>query len=48
MRHLYRVTFIDDDGATVIREIEARNEFEAKQLAGAFNKVVLSVVNCDL
>ncbi len=44
----YQVTFIDDNGKQVSRTVDARHEFEAVQLAGAFNKVVISIVNLDL
>lgn len=44
----YEVIFVDDDGETVKRVVMARHEFEATQLAGAFGKVVRSVVNQDL
>lgn len=43
----YEVTFIDDDGEQVTRTVTARHEFEATQLAGAFGKVVVSVINLD-
>ena len=46
--YAYRVTFINDHGQTVTREVTARHGFEAVQLAKAFNKFVLSVINCDL
>lgn len=45
---LFRVSYVDDDGRTVVKEVEARNEFEAAQLAGGFNKPHLCVVNLDL
>lgn len=48
MEYHYKVEFIDDNGKTVVKEVEARNEFEATQLAGAFGKVVITVVNLDL
>lgn len=44
----YQITFIASNGETKTVEVEARNEFEAIQLAGAFGKVVLSLVNLDL
>lgn len=44
----YQVTFIASNGETKTVEVEARHEFEAVQLAGAFGKVVLSVVNLDI
>ena len=47
-QYLYRVTFINDDGQTITHAVEARNTFEAVQLAGAFGKVIISVINCDL
>ena len=45
---MYQVTFINKSGNRVARTVEARNEFEAAQLAGAFNCVVISVVNLNL
>ena len=48
MIYLYSVTFINSHGDQITREVEAHNEFEAKQIAGAFNFVVLSIVNLDL
>ena len=45
---MYQVTFINKSGNSVTRTIEARNEFEAVQLAGAFNCQVISVVNLNL
>lgn len=48
MTYTYRVEYINDHGKTVTREVAARNEYEAVQLAGAIGKVILSVVNCDL
>jgi len=44
----YKVTFINDSGEQISRTVDARNEFEATQLAGAFNNVVISVINLDL
>ena len=44
----YQVTFINKDGEQVTKKVLARHEFEAKQLAGAFNCVVISIVNLDL
>jgi len=44
----YKVTFIDNDGVQREVTVEARNEFEAVQLAEAFSKFVISVVNLDL
>ncbi|MBW1678345.1 MAG: hypothetical protein JRJ79_17570 [Deltaproteobacteria bacterium] len=46
--YTYVVTFIDQDGHEVVREVIARNPFEALQLAGAFNRVILSLVNLDI
>ena len=45
---MYQVTFIDARGKEVSKTVEARNEFEAVQVANAFNCVVVSVVNLDL
>ncbi|MBW1678370.1 MAG: hypothetical protein JRJ79_17705 [Deltaproteobacteria bacterium] len=45
--YTYVVTFIDHDGREIIREVMARHEFEAIQLAGAFNRQILSIVNLD-
>ena len=47
-QYLFQVTFVRYDGQTVTRAVEARNTFEAIQLAGAFGKVIISVINCDL
>ena len=44
----FQVIFINENGETVTREVEARHEFEAKQLAGALGRVIISIVNCDL
>ena len=44
---MYQVTFIKN-GSIVVKTAEARNEFEAVQLAGAFNCVVIGVVNLNL
>ena len=44
---MYQVTF-NKNGNIVVKTVEARNEFEAVQLAGAFNCVVISVVNLNL
>jgi len=44
----YTVTFINGNGETIVRDVVARNEFEAVQLAGAFNCVVISAVNNSL
>ena len=43
----YDVTFINKNGVTVTKTVEARHEFEAIQIAGAFNLTVLSVVCLD-
>lgn len=43
----YEVTF-NRDGKTVTVEVEARHEFEAVQLAGAFNRPNVTVINLDL
>ena len=45
---MYKVTFISKNGKEVSKEVEARNEFEAVQLANAFGCVVISVVDLDL
>ena len=45
---MYQVTFINKSGNRVTRTVEARNEFEAVQLANAFNCVVISVINLNL
>ena len=45
---MYQVTFINGNGNRVTRTVEARHEFEAVQLAGAFNCQVISVVNLNL
>lgn len=44
----YEVTFINRSGETITKTTTARNENEAVQLVGAFNLVILSVVNLDL
>lgn len=44
----YRITFINDNGDTIVREVDARHSFEAIQLAGAFGKTVISIINLDL
>ena len=44
---MYKVTFYKS-GKQVSKEVEARNEFEAVQVANAFGCVVVSVVNLDL
>lgn len=43
----YEVTFTQN-GKTVTVTVEARHEFEAIQLAGAFNLPNVTVVNLDL
>ena len=43
--NVYQVTFIDNDGEYVVKKVDARHCFEAVQLAGAFNNVVISVIN---
>lgn len=48
MYYAYKVTFIAANGEHKTVEVEARHEFEAIQLAGAFNKVIVSVINLDL
>jgi uncharacterized protein YbcC (UPF0753/DUF2309 family) len=48
MMKKYQVIFIDKDGERITREVDARHEFEAIQLAGAFGLTVLSVINLDL
>ena len=45
---MYQVTFINKSGNSVVKTVEARNEFEAVQLAGAFNCQLISVVNLNL
>jgi len=47
-QYTYRVTFYDADGSIRVVKVNARHEFEAVQLAGAVNRVVLSVVNLDI
>ena len=44
----FQVTFINQDGKQVAKTVEARHEFDAVQKAGAFNFIVLSVINLDL
>ena len=44
----YEVTFINRAGETVTKTATARNENEAVQLVGAFNLVIISVINLDL
>lgn len=47
--YTYEVTFISNKtGKTIVRKVDARNEFEATQVAGAFNCVIVSVINLDL
>jgi type II secretory pathway component PulF len=48
MKNTYQVKYINKDGERITREVDARNEFEAVQLAGAFGLTVLSVINLDL
>ena len=43
----YRITFIDKNGETKIVIVEARNTFEATQLAGAFNRQILALEDLD-
>ena len=43
----YEVTYRTKDGKDHIKVVDARNEFEAKQLAGAFNEYVISIINLD-
>ena len=43
----YEVTYRSKDGRDITRIVEARNEFEAVQLAGAFNQHVYAVINLD-
>ena len=45
---MYQITFINARGKEVSKTVEARNEFEAVQLANGFGCVVVSVVNLDL
>lgn len=45
---MYQVTFINKSGNRVVKTVEARHEFEAIQLSGAFNRVVISVINLNL
>ena len=44
----FKVTYKTKSGFTKTKTVLARHENEAIQLAGAFNRVVLSVVNLDL
>ena len=44
----YEVTYRTKDGKDHVKTVEARNEFEARQLAGAFNEFVISIINLDL
>lgn len=44
----YQVTYRTKDGQDYVKTVEARNEFEAKQLSGAFNKYVIEIVNLDM
>lgn len=44
----YEVTYRTKDGLDVVKTVEARNEFQARQFAGAFNEYVFSIVNLDL
>lgn len=44
----YEVTYRSMDGKDHIKIVEARNEFEARQLADAFNEYVISIINLDL
>ena len=46
--YTYEITYIDDDGRQKTVTVEARHEFEAKQVAGVFNKLIVSIVNLDL
>jgi len=39
---------INQYGEVITREVIARNPFEALQLAGAFNRVILSLVDLDI
>lgn len=48
MYYRYEVTFIDKSGNQITKTVDARHEYEAVQLAKAFNCVILSVVNLDL
>lgn len=43
----YEVTYRTKDGKDHVKTVEARNEFEAKQLAGAFSEYVISIINLD-
>jgi len=43
----YEVTYRTKDGVDIIKNVYARNEFEARQLAGAFNEYVISIINLD-
>jgi hypothetical protein len=43
----YEVTFINENGETIVRIVEARHEFEAVQVAQAFDKFVVSVIDLD-
>ena len=44
----FEVVFIDDNGKKKRKVVQARHEFEAVQLAGAFGKQIVSVINLDL
>ncbi len=46
--YLYEIKFIDKDGNRIIRRVQARHEFEAVQLAGAWGCILISVINLDL
>lgn len=47
-QYQFEVTFVNEDGETVVVQVEDRHSFEAVQLAGAFGKSVISVVNLDM
>ena len=47
MTYRYEVGYRTKDGQDHVKTVEARNEFEARQLAGAFNEYVISIVNLD-
>lgn len=43
----YRITFIAKDGETKTVTVQARNTFEATQIAGAFNCTILALEDLD-
>lgn len=48
MDYKYEVTAITQNGETVTKTVEARNEFEAVQVANLFNDYLISVINLDI